>query len=332
MPLLCLGFILQLFFVVGVSGAEVDSITVRSVELENAINELNYLINKRIRAGVVNANDRQNDFKRLESDQFCDEEILYDELRKSLFQSLTASFGLKGYSLDVQLRELLTAKSYNLPLRDSIYRDIDYIEGFSLNLKELTHVVNLDGQLVGLDKIGHFFAEGWEYFELTRFKDQPLLSAMQWGIAQEEGTFGLATTGIFSYGDLVANFNGWRFWNRVRKYHPDPLQNAVSRFFSIPYVKCATRIKDSFMYKKRVKEWRIGIPFDLRNYLDSAWDEGNNCSSYKDPIIEDKVMRRISAIDPEHSCPAEPSACRESREKYGAFARYLLHPNCLTAE
>jgi hypothetical protein len=53
---------------------------------------------------------------------------------------------------DRQLREPLARQRYALPLNDSIYRDLNYLEGFSLNLKELSDVVNPDGHLVGLDK------------------------------------------------------------------------------------------------------------------------------------------------------------------------------------
>ena len=75
-------------------------------------------------------------------------------------------------------------------MNDSIYRDIDYIEGLSLNLKELSDVVNINGYLVGLDKIGHFFAQGWQYFELTDRDKQTLDQATAWGRQKEAGLFG----------------------------------------------------------------------------------------------------------------------------------------------
>lgn len=321
--------------------AEVDSVTPRKIELDNSLDALNEIFNQRIREGIANANPEfdgngeDEDFEYfadIDEASYCDEDELYTELRKAVYQSFTASWGLKGYDLDVQLRELLAKQSYSLLLNDSVYRDIDYIEGFSLNLKELSDVVNIDGHLVGLDKIGHFFAEGWRYFELTHFEDEAIEQALAWGKGQEVGKFGYSTTGIFSYADLTANFNGWRFWNRVLLDKDDPLKGVIANFFNRPYVSCRIQIIESIKRWTLVRAWEPGARFDLSDYIDGAWDEGNNCNSYADPVIEAKVMSRIEQVDPGFTCPHRPGQCVDAREKYGDYARYVLHPSCLTAE
>jgi len=316
--------------------AEIDSVTPRKLNLENSLTVINAIINQRLQQGVQNANEQQDyddvleEFADIEEDRFCDEEALYTELRKAIYQSYTASWGLKGYDLDVQLRSLLTRQSYSLSLNDSIYRDIDYIEGFSLNLKELSDVVNIDGHLVGLDKMGHFFAEGWRYFELTRYDDYDFEQALAWGREQETGKFGYSSTGIFSFADLVANINGWRFWNKVLLEEGDPLKGVLANFFSRPYVSCDIQIIASLKNRKIVKAWEFNTEFDLSDYIDGAWDEANNCNSYNDPIIEDKVMSRIKNVDPDFTCPLLVEYCLESQEKYGYYAKHVLHPYCLT--
>ena len=253
-------------------------------------------------------------------------------LRKSIFQAYTASWGLKGYDLDQQLRELLSQKAYALPLRDSIYRDIDYLEGFSLNLKELTHVVNIDGHLVGLDKIGHFFAQGWQYLEISREENGGIDEAIAWGGGKEEGLYGTTTTGIFSYADLVANFEGWRFWNRVLLEEPDPLKSFIGRLFDRAYVSCDIQVIESISQLRLVRTWEVKKRFDLRDYIDGAWDEGSNCNSYADPMIEEKVKSRIEEISPGYRCPVNVDVCIDARERYGIYARWLLHPACLVAK
>ena len=321
----------------GAAGAEIDSVTPRNIQLENSIAAINKIFNQRIREGIEKANAQADDvpndedFGFVDETDYCDEEVLYTELRKAIYQSYTASWGLKGYDLDRQLRVLLAKQSYALLLNDSIYRDIDYIEGFSLNLKELSDVVNIDGHLVGLDKLGHFFAEGWRYFELTHFEDEEIEQALAWGREQEVGKFGYSTTGIFSYADLAANFDGWRFWNRVLLEKDDPLKGVIGNFFNRPYVACRIQILDSIRKRSLVRAWEQNARFDLSDYIDGAWDEGNNCSSYADPFIESKVMARIREVDPEFSCPHRPDTCVAARERYGAYARYVLHPSCLTA-
>ena len=320
--------------------AEVDSVTPRNLKLDNSIDVINEIINQRIKEGISNANPPPDyigdmmdmeDIDYINEDDFCDEDLLYSELRKAIFQSFTASWGLKGYDLDKQLRELLTRQSYSLLLNDSIYRDIDYVEGFSMNLKDLSDVVNINGHLIGLDKIGHFFAEGWQYFDLTTFGNETLEEAIQWGRKKETGLFGYTTTGIFSYADLVANLNGWRFWNRILLRHDDPLKGLVANYVTRPYVTCSIQFVESIKQRKIIKAWEHNTRFDLSDYIDGAWDEANNCNSYADPIIEHKVESRIKYVDPDYTCPLNPRHCLDAQERYGYYAKYVLHPYCLIA-
>lgn len=317
--------------------AEVDSVTTRRVTLENSLNFLNSIINQRLQEGVEKANAYQEyiediDEFYIDEEKLCDEEVLYTELRKAIYQSYTASWGLKGYDLDKQLRVLLAKQSYSISLNDSIYRDIDYIEGFSLNLKELSDVVNVNGYLVGLDKIGHFFAEGWQYFELTHEENHKIEQALEWGRQQEAGKFGYSTTGIFSFADLVANLNGWRFWNKILLKNNDPLKGVLANFFARSYISCDIQIIASIKNRKIVRAWEYNNQFDLSDYIDGAWDEGNNCNSYDTPVIEEKVTLRIKDVYPEFHCPLIPEYCMQARQKYGQFAKYVLHPYCLVAE
>jgi hypothetical protein len=328
LALTALGFL----HILSSTAAEIDSVTTRGVPLDDSRKAINAIFNARLRTGVAQANPSPDDFARLDADAFCDPDRLHSEIRKAIFDSLLPRWGLRGYDLDRQMRELLADRSYALSLNDSIYRDVDFLEGLSLRLKALSDVVVIDGQLVGLDKIGHFFAEGWRYFEHTHDDGDSLEQAMQWGSRQEAGKFGYDTTGIFSFADLVANFNGWRFWNEIRHTRDDPLKRPVENFFSRPYVVCDLRLLDSIRHLKPIRTWKLTRAFDLRDYVDGAWDEGNNCNSYADPTIEAKVVARIQAIDPAFRCPLQPAACHRAREKYGEFARVLLHPRCLTVD
>jgi hypothetical protein len=319
--------------------AEVDSVTTRRVMLEDSLAEINGIFNQRIRQAIRQANEAQDyglymedPDDTLEEVNFCDKDVLYTQLRKAIFNSFTASWGLKGYDLDKELRELLARQSYSLLLNDSIYRDIDYMEGFSLNLKELSDIVDIDGHRTGLDKLGHFFAEGWRYFEMTRFDDRTIEQALAWGRQKEAGLYGYSTTGIFSYADLVANFNGWRFWNKVLLEQDDPLKGVIANFFNRPYVACKIQLVDSIRYRKIIKAWEYNTRFDLSDYIDGAWDEGNNCNSYADPVIEQKVASRIADVDPAYVCPVNADSCAEVRDKYGDFAKHILHPFCLVAQ
>jgi hypothetical protein len=327
-------FILFIFISIFISqdslAAEIDSVTPRNLKLDNSLTIINTIFNQRLQEGIQKANAKQDDIEDIEQDEFCDEKVLYTELRKAIFQSFTASWGLKGYDLDKQLRSLLSRQSYSLSLNDSIYRDINYLEGISLNIKELSDVVNINGHLIGLDKIGHFFAEGWQYFELSHYEERNIDQAIEWGKKQEAGKFGYTTTGIFSFSDLAANFNGWRFWNKVLLKENDPLKGAIANFFNRPYITCEIQIIASIKNKKIVKAWESNTRFDLSDYVDGAWDEGNNCNSYEDPVIEGKVTLRINNVNSDFTCPFIAEYCLASQEKYGYYAKHVLHPYCLT--
>ncbi len=317
--------------------AEIDSVTARHVRLQNVVSDINSIINDRIAQAIDKANaDRLlvEDIGGIEVETRrpdCDVDDLYTSLRQSIFQSYIVGWGLKGYDIDLQFRELLAGKTYSLRLDDSIYRDINYLQGFSLNLKELSDVTNINGHVIGLDKLGHFFAEGWRYFEISQEDEGDLQQAMDWGNEMEDGLFGTTTTGIFSYADLVANFNGWRFWNRVLLLESDPMMGFVERLFDRAYVSCDIQVFESIKQHRVVRAWATNRRFDIGDYIDAAWNEGNNCNGYADPLIEEKVKRRVTEIDADFHCPVDAAACVKAKQSYGVYAPALLHPQCLIA-
>ncbi len=67
----------------------------------------------------------------------------------------------------------------------------------------------------------------------------------------------------------------------------------------------------------------------MSDFVDGTWDEGNNCNSYDDPIIEEKVSARIKNVSSDFSCPFITKYCLEAQEKYDYYAKYVLHPYCL---
>ena len=47
-----------------------------------------------------------------------------------------------------------------------------------------------------------------------------------------------------------------------------------------------TQIIESIKNKRIVKVWEYNSRFDLSDYNDGAWDEGNNCNSYKTWLLK----------------------------------------------
>lgn len=75
---------------------------------------------------------------------------------------------------------------------------------------------------IGLDKLGHFFQQGYEYWEYVQ-RGHTLAQAREWGHQTEAALgvqpgglrpspYGLGTTGVYSRADQVANEKGYEFY------------------------------------------------------------------------------------------------------------------------
>ena len=71
--------------------------------------------------------------------------------------------------------------------------------------------IKVAGVFFGTDKIGHFFSQGRKFYgRYRRLRDES--KAARQAIFTENWLFGRLTTGIYSNADLVANYEGYRFY------------------------------------------------------------------------------------------------------------------------
>ena len=174
-------------------------------------------------------------------------------------------------------------------------------------------VVRIAGQVIGTDKIGHFFDMG---FHLRALRAQgrtieQVLAQSRW---EEEGLWGMWSTGIKSYGDITANFDGHRFWRDIYGEGDDP------------YFACA----DGRIKQRRAFRWA--------DYVTAAWTESINCSSISTPAIQTVVKENIAKLEKLHperryACPIVPQACGEIRKHYGRWIPAellgeIISPDC----
>lgn len=287
------------------AAAEIDSWTERYLSRPDALPRLNELFRGRLEEGIRSANEAQ---------EGCDPDGLYKALRRSL----GGAFFLVGHSIASQLREDRELPRSMTRLQQSVYRDLPVLSGVSMQLADLMPTVRAAGHEVGLDKFGHFFAQGWAYFEMADLDGEGLAEALAWGGSTERWKYGLLTTGIYSYADLVANFNGLRFWRRVLGRQGDPLGAGGQ-----PYVSC----EDG--------QWVGEAQLDLVEYLDAGWDEGNNCPRLSSEANTHRHQWRLWQLQARHlrrfQCPIDPPACRALVDKYGSHSESLLSPPCLNA-
>ncbi len=74
--------------------------------------------------------------------------------------------------------------------------------------------IRLAGSLVGSDKLGHFFSQGIKYYasHLLGWNEDHVLGR---GRFNERWIFGQLTTSVYSNADLVANYEGYRFYRSL---------------------------------------------------------------------------------------------------------------------
>ncbi len=81
--------------------------------------------------------------------------------------------------------------------------------------KVLGPTIRVNGIYIGTDKIGHFFAQGFDYFKREVQNDMTREEIEAWGRMTELTIYGSMTTGVYSMADLEANRSGYTFFQRL---------------------------------------------------------------------------------------------------------------------
>ena len=132
--------------------------------------------------------------------------------------------------------------------------------------------------MVGSDKLGHFFSQGYKYFrrELEGMPRERLLAR---GAFAERWLFGQLTTGVFSNADLVANYEGWRFYQSL--FRDDP---ATGR-------KSILVMRGGHYVRQR--------PFTWVDHINPYWDEALN-PSFNVEALNQRLRQSIRKLCPEY--------------------------------
>jgi hypothetical protein len=119
--------------------------------------------------------------------------------------------------------------------------------------------IRLNDQLVGTDKIGHFISQGRKFYKryLQMGSEQ---EAAKRSVLTEKAIFGQATTGSFSNADLVANFEGYRFYRSLFEDGFIPGKPAILRWSD--------------------DHWVVQREFDWADHVNEFWDEALNPNEY----------------------------------------------------
>jgi hypothetical protein len=87
----------------------------------------------------------------------------------------------------------------------------------SADLRVVDPVAKIHGICVGADKLGHFFDQGFDFFEAAAKTGATAADVDNLGRSMETGAFGLGVTGVFSNADIEANRAGAEFYRKLEK-------------------------------------------------------------------------------------------------------------------
>lgn len=143
-------------------------------------------------------------------------------------------------------------------LQESIFRNTSR---FYLSRSGLSPNLHANGIYFGVDKLSHFGSTGRRYLKhyLKKLKkgyspEEAEKSAIRLGLSNELRILGLWPSGVFSYGDVEANYQGFLF-----------------------YKKLCLDEKDTYL-EKAGGSWKLAKIPDIRDYVSPYWDETFNHS------------------------------------------------------
>lgn len=134
--------------------------------------------------------------------------------------------------------------------------------------------IRVNDELIGSDKIGHFLSQGRKFYRRYRRLGSESQAA-EWSAYTERALFGQMTTGSYSNADLVANYEGHRFYRSLFEDDIVPDKPAILRWEG--------------------DAWIIQRDFDWADHVNAFWDEALNVNHY-DWLLYQRMRRRMVSM------------------------------------
>ena len=132
--------------------------------------------------------------------------------------------------------------------------------------------IKLNDTFVGSDKLGHFLSQGRKFwFRYQRYRNEP--EAAEHSAFTERALFGQMTTGVYSNADLVANYEGYRFYRSLFEDGVIPGKPAILLW--------------------QDDQWVVQRPFTWADHVNAYWDEALNVNHFDTllyPHMKDRLL------------------------------------------
>ena len=138
--------------------------------------------------------------------------------------------------------------------------------------------IRVNDQLIGTDKLGHFISQGRRYYRrFIRYGSEE--KAAEQAVFTERAIFGQLANGVYSNADLVANYEGHRFY---RSLFEDGIIEGKSAIL---------HWKDD--------QWTIQREYDWADHVNAYWDEALNMNHF-DPWLYKHMHDSLVAMCPQY--------------------------------
>lgn len=161
---------------------------------------------------------------------------------------------------------------------DSIYAGMPFWSTRTTFFFGIGATIRVNDQLIGSDKIGHFYSQGRKYYR-RYLKSGSETQAAEHSAYTERAIFGSGTTGSYSNADLVANYEGHRFYRSLFEDDIVPGKPAILRWEN--------------------DTWIIQRDFDWADHVNEYWDEALNVNRY-DNLVYKHVRERMVDLCPQY--------------------------------
>lgn len=162
--------------------------------------------------------------------------------------------------------------------------------------------MQINGVLIGSDKIGHFLSQGRKFYRrYLRFNSES--RAGEWSAYTERAIFGQMSTGSYSNADLVANYEGYVFYRSLFEEGVIGDKPAILSW--------------------QGDKWLVQREFDWADHVNAYWDEALNINHY-DSLLYEHMQTRLMTFCQDYRAQPASYTIRDEAALAGKYGHLQL--------
>lgn len=271
--------LLSLTFSIHANALETDQYLTWGVELSDSGEFVNNYLNEKVSDAL----------KTLDSDLKCEEAAIHSMDWNGRTTDMLSMIESDLYHSKEVDRWPPISKSAKGIVEESIYKNVSIFK-----LKVFGVNVMMNNVYFGVDKLGHFVTVGRDYFKTYRkyrrrgkSVEYSQIKAIKRGIFSEKTYYGLIVSGVFSYADLEANFQGLQF------------------------MRTMCEGKKPLLRRGQSGKWELSRKIDITSYVTPKWDESFYTSTFR--------KKRFRQVAPQLAKYCDKRSDKEIVERFNSY-------------